>query len=543
MTAVVRPPCDEAVIRCGGPVPAPAGRRTGAWVLAATVLGSSMVFIDGTVVNVALPAIQRDLGADVTGAQWVVEAYALFLAALLLVGGALGDRLGRRRVFATGVALFAVSSAACAAAPGIVVLVAARAAQGVAGALLTPGSLAIISAAFPPSRRGRAIGTWSGATTITSAAGPLLGGYLVEHLSWRWAFLINLPVAVVVLLITLRHVEETRDDSAVGPPDWAGATLATAGLGLLVLGLIRSQTVGLRSPEVVLTVVPAALLLAAFVAVEARVARAPMLSLALFRSRDFTVTNLLTFLLYGALGGALFYVPLTLIEVHGYSPIGAGAALLPFVAILSGLSRFTGGLADRVGPRLPLTAGPLVAAAGFLLYALPDKGGSYWTTFFPAVVMLGLGMALVVAPLTTTVMGAVDSRHAGAASGVNNAVSRTAGLIAVAVLGVVLIHVFEGGLDDRLRGVSLTPAQRAAFDAQRSRLALAVPPDGVDPATAASIRNAVDDSFVDGFRAVDITAAGLAAASALTAAAGLRPGPRREPVPVPRAAPAGAAPR
>jgi EmrB/QacA subfamily drug resistance transporter len=517
-------------MQSGATDPAAAARsRTGAWVLTAAILGSSMVFIDGTVVNVALAAIQRDLGTDAAGVQWVIEAYALTLSALLLVGGALGDRLGRRRVFAAGVALFALSSAACAAAPSIGVLVAARAAQGAAGALLTPGSLALISASFPPPRRGRAIGTWSGFTGITSAAGPLLGGFLVGHASWRWVFLINLPVAAIVLGITARHVPESRDERMHGRLDWLGAILVTAALGLLVLALIRAQSAGMGAAEVLLTGGAALVLLVIFLVVEGRFAEAPMLPLDLFRSRPFSVTNLLTLFLYAALGGALVYLPLTLIEVHGYSPLAAGAALLPFIVVLSVLARFSGGLVDRVGARLPLTVGPLVAAGGFLLLAVPDRDGSYWTTFFPGMVVLGLGMALVVAPLTTTVLSAVATRHAGTASGVNNAVSRTGGLLAVAIFGVVLVHTFDSALDRNLQSIPLTAAQHAQLDAQRSRLALAAAPDGLDATTAAAVDDAVASAFVSGFRAVLISAAALAAASALTAAVGLPA--RRRPVP------------
>ncbi|HEY6377664.1 MAG TPA: MFS transporter, partial [Candidatus Dormibacteraeota bacterium] len=301
------------------------------------------------------------------------------------------------------------------------------------------------------------------------------------------------------------------------------------GLGLLVLALIRAQSAGLGAGEVLLTGGAALVLLVIFVVVEARFAEAPMLPLELFRSRPFSVTNLLTLFLYAALGGALVYLPLTLIEVHGYSPLAAGAALLPFVVVLSVLARFSGGLVDRVGARLPLTVGPMVAAGGFLLLAVPDRGGSYWTTFFPGMVVLGLGMALVVAPLTTTVLSAVATRHAGTASGVNNAVSRTGGLLAVAIFGVVLVHTFDSALDRSLQSIPLTAAQHAQLDAQRSRLALTAAPDGLDAPTAAAVDDAVASAFVSGVRAVLISAAALAAASALTAAIGLPA--RRRPVP------------
>ena len=525
--AAVRPPCDEAVIRCGEVAP-PARGRPPAWTLAAAVLGSSMAFIDGTVVNVALPAVQRDLGTDATGAQWVVEGYALTLSALLLVGGALGDRLGRRRVFGAGVALFALASILCGAAPSAGVLVAARVLQGAAAALLTPGSLALISSAYSGAARGRAIGTWSGATAITAAIGPLLGGLLVEHASWRWAFLINVPIAAVVLTLVVLRVPESRDDSVHGRLDWPGAVLATAGLGLLVLGLIQSQSAGLGDPLVVGAVAGGLVVLGLFLLLErgeeSAGTRVPMLSLVLFRSRTFSVTNLLTLLLYAALGGSLFFLPLELIEVRGFSPAQSGAALLPFILILSVLSRFTGSVAARTGPRLPLVSGPLLAALGFVLLAAGAGSSSYVTGVLPGVVTLGLGMAITVAPLTTTVMGSVSTRHAGAASGVNNAVARTAGLIAVAALGLVLTRGFDSSLDRRLGALALPTSARAAIDSQRSRLALIDPPASLDTATRTSVVSEVRGAFDDGFREALLAGGGLALAAALVAAAGLRSG-------------------
>ena len=529
-TAAVRPPCDEAVIRCGQaallrlPLPAPSPT----WTLAAAILGSSMAFIDGTVVNVALPAIQSSLSTDVAGAQWVVEAYALLLSALLLVGGALGDRLGRKRVFGWGVALFAIASALCGAAPSIGLLVGARILQGIAAALLTPGSLALVSAAYDGPARGRAIGTWSAATAVTAAIGPLIGGLLVEHASWRWAFLINLPLAVAVLVIVVARVPESRDDTAQGRRlDLPGAFFATGGLGLLTVGLIRSQSEGLGDALVIVLVVGGAALLCGFWALEVREERgsrlAPMMPPSLFASRVFTTTNLLTLLLYAALGGALFFVPLQLIEVRGFTPAEAGAALLPFIVLLSTLSRFTGGISARIGPRIPLVVGPATAAAGFVLYATGAGIGGYLGGVLPAVLVLGLGMAITVAPLTTAVMGSVPTTHAGVASGVNNAVSRAAGLIAVAVLGLVVTHAFNSSLDSRLGSMSIPTSARAAIDSQRSKLALIDSPQSLDGATRSAVTSAVRDSFDDGYRDAMMLAAALALVSAGVAAVGLRP--------------------
>ncbi len=531
MSIAVRPPCDEAVIRCGPPpAPAPAAVNP-SWTLLAAILGSSMAFIDGTVVNVALPAVQRDLGTDAAGAQWVVEGYALMLSALLLVGGALGDRLGRRRMFGAGVALFALASVICGLSVDIGMLVASRVLQGAAAALLTPGSLALISAAYTGTARGRAIGTWSGATAITAAIGPLLGGLLVEHASWRWAFLINVPLAAIVLALVALRVPESRDDSVHGRLDWPGALLATAGLGLLVLGLIQSQSAGLGDAVVLASAAAGLAMLVAFIVLErseeVRHTRVPMLTLGLFRSRAFTVTNVLTLLLYAALGGSLFFLPLDLIEVRGMSPAQAGAALLPFILILSVLSRFTGALSQRVGPRLPLVVGPALAGLGFLLLGLGSGTEGYVAGVLPGVLALGLGMAITVAPLTTTVMSSVSSRHAGAASGVNNAVSRTAGLIAVAALGLVLTRGFDTMLSSRLDQLALAPPARDAIVAQSSRLALIEPPAALSPAQRVAVNDAVRSAFETGFRDTMLVGAALALLSALVAGAGLRSGVAR----------------
>jgi EmrB/QacA subfamily drug resistance transporter len=499
----------------------------GPWVLAAAILGSSMAFIDGTAVNVALPALQAGFGASVAGAQWVVEAYALFLAGLLLVGGALGDRFGRRRVFAIGVAGFALASAWCGLAPSLVQLVAARAVQGAAAALLVPGSLALLSAAFDPDRRGRAIGTWSGSTAITAALGPLLGGWLVDRASWRWVFFVNLPLAVAVLLLC-RRVPESRDPEAAPRLDGAGALLATAGLGGVTFGLLAWPRLGAWDPQVLAPLAGGIAALAGFVGVEAR-SRAPMMPLALFRSRNFAGANLLTLCLYAALGGTFFFLPFDLIQVQGYSATAAGAAFLPFILLMSLLSRWTGGLVDRYGPRPPLVVGPVVAALGFALLARPGVGGSYWTTFFPAVVVLGLGMAITVAPLTATVMGAVEVRHAGLASGINNAVSRVAGLLAVAVCGIVLVAGFHAGRERRLARLDLPAPARAELDREEARLAAAPLPANLPQDLRQGVRRALADSFVDGFRRATLLNAGLALLSAVAAAVLIegRTAPRR----------------
>lgn len=490
-------------------------KQSGAWILAATILGSSMVFIDGTVVNVALPALQSDLNATVIDVQWVVEAYALFLAALLLTGGSLGDNFGRKRIYVIGVSLFALASICCGLALNINQLIIARAAQGVGGALLVPGSLAIISSAFSERERGRAIGTWSGFTAITAAVGPVFGGWLIENVSWRAVFFINVPFTIVVLLLVFLHVPESRDEESQGL-DWPGAALATISLGAIVFGLIESSRLGFSHPLILAALGVGGVTLVLFLVIEAR-ERNPMLPLTMFRSRNFSGANLLTLFLYTALSGALFFLPLNLIQVQGYSATAAGAALLPFILIMFLLSRWSGGLIQRYGAKLPLVVGPIIVACGFFLFMLPSIGGSYWLTFFPPVVVLGLGMAISVAPLTTTVMSSVKENRAGIASGINNAVSRTAGLLAVAVFGLVMLQGFNRRLNERLQDFSLAPELKQELDKQRMRLADAELPATLDAATKTKLQDAINQSFVTGFRRVSLGSALLAGLSALSA--------------------------
>lgn len=529
MSHIVKTPCDDGVIQWApentahtvtdasiGAISKATG-NVGMWVLVATILGSSMAFIDGTVVNVALPVLQTELGATASDVQWVVEAYSLFLSALILVGGSLGDHYGRRRIYALGVILFTLASILCGLAPTVIFLIVARAFQGIGGALLVPGSLAIISASFDTEHRGRAIGTWSGFTAITSAVGPVLGGFLVQYASWRWVFFINAPLAVVVLLILFWRVPESRNEALDehAKLDWLGAFLATLGLGGIVFGLIESNDLGWSSVLVLASLAVGVMALLGFIFVEAQ-SRSPMLPLALFRSRTFSGANVLTFLLYAALGASLFFLPFTLIRVQGYTPTEAGAANLPLILLMFFLSRWSGGLVSRYGAKLPLIIGPLIAALGFALFALPGIGGSYWTTYFPAVVVLGIGMSVSVAPLTTAVMGAVDPHYVGTASGVNNAVSRTAGLIAIAVFGIVVLAVFSSALASHLSTLPLPTGVHQSIIGQQNKLVGIEIPSGLNDATHATVQQAIAESFITSFRVIMLVSAGLAVCSSLS---------------------------
>ena len=406
--------------------------RRGRTTLAATIVGSGMVFLDSTVVNVALPAIERDLETDLAGLQWVVTGYLLTLGALLLLGGALGDLRGRRRIFVAGLGVFTAASILCAAAPSLTVLIAARVLQGVGGAMLVPQSLAIVTAAFRQEDRGAAIGAWSGLSGLSTAIGPFIGGSLVDAFSWRWAFLLNVPLAAATWLLA-RAVPETRDADASPHLDVPGALTVTLGLAGLVYALIEGPTRGFGSWPVMIAGTSGVALLVAFVEIERR-STTPMVPLALFRSRRFTGANLTTFTVYAALGSGFFFVSLQLQTVLGYSALESGAAGLPVTALLATLSTRMGRLAQRIGPRLPMTVGPIIAAAGFLLLSKVDDGSGYWTGVFPGMVVFGVGLAITVAPLVGAVLMSVDERYTGTASGINNAVSRVAQLLAIALL-------------------------------------------------------------------------------------------------------------
>jgi EmrB/QacA subfamily drug resistance transporter len=448
----VQDPCARGSIRAAG-ADVSGAKPAGGWrVLAGTVLGSSLAFIDGSAVNLTLPVIQQRLGGGLAAAQWIINAYALMLGALVLAGGAAADRYGRKRVFLIGVGLFAAASAACGLAPNLPALIAARAAQGVAAAILTPASLALLGASFDDKGRGQAVGVWAGAGGLMSAIGPVLGGWLVQAISWRAVFAINLPLAAVAIWLVWTGAQESRGETYGGPMDWPGAAAATGGLGLLTWALTEAPKRG-AEPVILGAAGAGVLLLAAFLAIEAR-AQNPLMPLGLFRSVRFAGLNGFTLLLYAAFGGALFLLPFELIKVHGYPPAAAGAALLPLSIGLAALSPVSGGLAGRIGARPMLLIGGLLVAAGFTILAWRAGDARYWTGPAPGLVLVALGMGLAVAPLTDGVLGAVPPEREGAASGINNAVARVAGLLAVALAGFVL-----GGAD----AASIAMGYRAAM--------------------------------------------------------------------------------
>ena len=500
--------------------------------LIACILGSAIVFVDQTVVNVALPALREDLGASLADQQWVVESYLLLLASLVLVGGSLGDLYGRRRIFAIGVCGFGVASLLCAIAPSVEVLIGARALQGAFGALLVPSSLAIITAVFGPGERAAAIGSWTAGTSAAIAIGPPLGGLLVDALSWRVIFAMNVPLVLVCLWLIARAVPECPGDGA-HRIDVPGAVLCALGLAGPVYALIQQPALGWQDPEVYLPLVGGIGALVAFVRYERR-APDPMMPPAIFRSRNFAVGNAVTFVVYAGLGAATFFIALFLQQVAGYSAFEAGIALLPITLILVTLARRFGALAARVGPRLPMTAGPLIGGLGLLAFARLDERGEYLTGVLPASLLFGLGLAITVAPLTATVLQAADRRHAGVASGVNNAIARIAGLLAIAAVGAVVSAQFSAQVQERLDGDRLDPVARA-YVAEAAERPLTVPAATVSE----RVRAEVTAADVHAFRAGMIVSGLLMLAGGILAAAGIENPRRHDPDPDPEAAAAG----
>ncbi len=494
--------------------------------LLAAILGSFVAGLDATVVNVALPAIERDLGGGLAGQQWVSNAYLLTLGSLILVGGSLGDLYGERRIFTLGVAGFGIVSIVCALAPSIEVLVAGRALQGIFGALLTPSALAVIVASFPPDERGAAIGSWTAWGGIAFVIGPLAGGWLIDVATWRWIFAINVPFVVATVIIVRMAVSERPREGPRVRLDYLGATLCALGLAGPVFALIRQPSVGWGSPEVLVPAIVGLVLLALFLVHEARVPH-PMLPLGLFRRRNFAVGNLETLLMYGGLSAVLFFLVLFLQQVAGYDALQAGLATLPVTVVTFVLARRAGRLADRYGPRWFMGAGPLVAAAGLAMLQRLDAHIDYVSELLPALVIFGLGLAVTVAPLTATVLADADESNAGIASGVNNAIARVAGLLAVAALGAVVAGQFGAAIDQHLAGQRLSPeAQRIVSGAKNRTLARANP-DGLRPAEARVVTQAAEDAAVTAFHRGAGIAAALVALGGVLGVVGIR-NPRRE---------------
>jgi EmrB/QacA subfamily drug resistance transporter len=515
-------PCEAAIITS---TPLAANRPADAklWVLLASILASSTAYIDESIVNIALPAIETDLKTSAAGVQWIVNAYTLCLSALVLVGGATGDQFGRRRFFIVGISIFAAASLWCGQAPDLTQLILARAVQGAGAAMLVPCSLALIGATFDETERGRAVGTWAGASAAATAIAPLLGGWIVDHFSWRWIFLVNPLIALPAIWIAYYHVPESRDPDAKPGLDWRGTTLVFLGLGGLAYGLIASPIFGWRAPIVLVSLTGGVALLIGFVYAEHR-SRTPILPLSLFKSGTFSAVNLLTLLLYGALGGVLFFLPFALIQVHGYPAALAGTVFLPFTIIMAALSRWGGGLLDRFGARLPLMIGPAIAAIGIAVMGLTVADGSYWEILASSAI-IGLGMVVTVAPLTATVIDAAPAHETGVASGINNAVSSVANLLAIAILGAVAILMLDHGLTRNLQNPALSVGVKNAIQAARGHLVIEPALAHLQGADRASAELILRASLAESVRWVMLIAAAIALSA--SAAGSLIPPPAR----------------
>jgi EmrB/QacA subfamily drug resistance transporter len=508
-------PCDEGVIQ-STPVAINSPAAAKPWVLLATILASSIANIDESMVNVSLPAIETNLQTSAVVVQWLVNAYTLCLSAFLLMGGATGDQFGRRRLFIIGINIFAIASLWCGLAPSLAQLISARAVQGAGAALLLPCSLALIGATFDENERGKAIGTWAASSAVATAIAPLLGGWIVDHFSWRWIFLVNPLIALPTIWIAYYRVPESRDPDAKPGLDWRGSLLVLSGLGGLAYGLIVLPVSGWRDPITLVSLIGGLLLLIAFLYAES-VSRAPLLPLSLFQSRTFSAVNLLTLLLYAALGGVFFFLPFALIQVHCYPATLAGTAFLPFTVVLAALSRWAGGLLDQFGARLPLTIGPAIAALGIGLIALTVTNGSYWE-FLISIAVLGFGMAVSVAPLTATVIDAVPAHETGVASGINNAVASVANLLAIAILGAVALSILDHALAGNLQNPALSEGVKDAIQAARGQLVIEPALGGVQGPDRAAAALILRGSLAESTRWVMLIAAAIALGAAAAGA-------------------------
>ncbi len=468
-------------------------------VLAATIIAAGMVYLDGTVVTVALPQIQKELHASVSGLQWLIDIYILFLSVPILVAGSLSDRFGRKKLFNIGLVGFTLASLVCGAAVDLVQLNVARVFQGISGAIMLPGSLAILNASFPPEIRGRTVGTWSAFTPLTTAIGPLLGGWLVDNISWRAAFYINLPLGLLTLFLSLRFIPESKSEKTPESLDWLGAGLTIIGLGGLIFGLIEGSRRGWSDPLVVGSIILSSICLVAFGILESKI-KHPMIPLSLFKHRLFSGITLMTFVLYFAMSGVFFFLTLNLQQIQKFSATSAGAAFMPIIILLFLLSRWSGYLADTAGPRMPLIAGPIIIAVGFFMYTLPGKAANYWLTFFPATLIFGVGLGITVAPLTTVALGSVPTYLSGLASGVSNAAARVASMLAVAILGALMVLQFSISLEAKTQDLPLSVPERSQLQEEKLNLGGAQAPVSLSPELRTQVERSIGEAFVDAFR-------------------------------------------
>ncbi len=501
--------------------PAEFNSKRGNLILAATIIGAGMVYLDGTIVTVALPQIQQEFRASVSGLQWLIDIYILFLTVPILVAGSLSDRYGRKKLFNIGLLGFAAASVACGAANSLNQLILARIFQGIFGAIMLPGSLAILNATFPAAIRGKVVGTWSAFTPITTAIGPLLGGWLVDNVSWRAAFYINLPLGLITLFLSLRYIPESKSEAAPESQDWLGAGLITLGLGGLIFGLIEGPKRGWADPLVWVSIVASLVFLAGFGLVEAKT-KHPMIPFSLFKDRAFSGVTTMTFVLYFAMSGVFFFLTLNLQQIQGFSATTAGAAFMPIIILLFLISRWAGNFADKFGPRLLMIAGPLIIAAGFFLYMIPGVEANYWLTFFPATIVFGVGLGITVAPLTTVALATVPTHLSGLASGVSNAVSRVGTMLAVALLGFLMVLQFTASLEVETQDLRLAEQDHQLLKEEALKLGGAEAPATVESNLVGGIETAIDQAFVDAFRVMMGLCGVLAIVSAGVSAATIR---------------------
>ncbi len=488
----------------------------GKWVMVSTILASAMAFIDGTALNVALPSLQKSLNASGTDLFWILNAYLLMLASLIILGGSLGDKLGRKKIFITGIIIFIGGSLACGFSPGVDFLIACRGVQGLGGAFMIPGSLSIISSSFALKERGKAIGTWSAFTTMVTVGGPILGGYLADKGLWRYIFFINIPIGIISVLILLFKVSESRDEETGHRLDYAGAATSLIGLALLTFGFLRIPETGFKNPQAYLSLIGGLLFITAFIFIEKK-SKHPMMPLELFKNKTFSGANLLSFFLYAGLGAGILFLNLDMVQAQGYSQFAAGLTLLPFTILMISVARFAGSLADKHGPRWLLICGPAVAGIGLLLLSFVKETNGvdeYFTSFFPGILIFGAGMSFTVAPLTTAVMGALPDHYSGTASGINNATTRIAGVFANAVLGALAILFFTGFLNKRINNVHLNNDERNTVMVQAKNLGNAKAPDTVNIADKTIITKAYKRSFIHAYNNIMGICAMLAFAGA-----------------------------